>query len=163
MERRSADQPGPELRRYALTASLPKGDKPGGGSRYQRSYFRSCRYFTVGHEWFAATREGGNVGPYVSLQDLELHLAHHLTVSIESACDAYRELPREGDPDATTFKVLLYELCTCKAEAAARSEMGFFAWVKQRLEQLENEGMGLPHAAVRARALRFRLEVFDSD
>ncbi|MEM1189745.1 MAG: DUF6316 family protein [Pseudomonadota bacterium] len=163
MEKRSADQPGPELRRYAPTATLPKVDEPGDHSRYQRSYFRSCRYFTVGHEWFAATREGGHVGPCFSLQDLELHLAHHLTLRLGDACDFYRELPREGDPDATTFKALLYELCTCRAEAAARSEMGFYAWVTQRLAQLESEGMGVPYAAERARALRFRLEEFDRD
>ena len=163
MEKRTDDRPGPELRRYALAKCPPDGENPGGTSRYERSFFRSCRYFTVGHQWFAATREGGNVGPCSSVDDLEPRLAQFLTSSIDDPCDAYRVLPREGDPDATTFKVLLYELCICKAEAEARSEMGFYAWATQRLEQLEDARAALPHAAIRARALRFRLDDVERD
>jgi len=38
-------------------------------------YFRSNRLFTANHEWYFATREGENKGPYPSRQHAEVALA----------------------------------------------------------------------------------------
>ncbi|MDH5191126.1 MAG: DUF6316 family protein [Gammaproteobacteria bacterium] len=42
------------------------------------SPFRSARVFNVGTEWYFATREGKDVGPFESKDDAEAELALYL-------------------------------------------------------------------------------------
>lgn len=43
-------------------------------SEGERSYSRCNRYFAVGHAWYAATREGHDVGPCISRHQAEVEL-----------------------------------------------------------------------------------------
>lgn len=130
--------------------------------RQQRqSCFRTCRYFTVGHEWFATVREGGVIGPYLSRQDAELALAKHVIENSDSAATEAEKLDQKSDAAITDFTVLLHEFWTCRLAEVQRSENSFYAWAKQRLEACETGDSEIPYPSVRAKALRRRLSELD--
>lgn len=44
----------------------------------EKTWFRTERFFTIGSEWFVATREGTQVGPFLSRQAALKSLAPYL-------------------------------------------------------------------------------------
>ena len=61
--------------------------------------FRGSRYFAVGHEWYAMTREKQEIGPFGSRSEAELRLAWHLALQVEDQAeetDAFDEDTREA-------------------------------------------------------------------
>lgn len=132
-------------------------------SARQCSFFRSCRYFTVGHEWYAATREGLDIGPFIDRPNAELKLAEHLVENSTAVSEKMRELDLVIDQETTEFRILLHEFWTCRVEACYRSENSFYAWAKRRIEQLEEDASGFTFADARVRALRHRLAEMDKD
>ena len=77
--------------------------------RYRRSegyapFFRSDRYFTVGHEWYVTKREGGHLGPYLSADEAEYALAKHVAVLLDLAGEAESLLDRGREEPLTPFE-----------------------------------------------------------
>ena len=97
-------------------AALPSAQaRPGAATgvlQYRRSeghapFFRSDRYFTVGHEWYVTKREGGHLGPYLSRDEAERALAKHVAVLLQLDGQTERLLdPPQGGP-ATAFEGLV--------------------------------------------------------
>lgn len=43
-----------------------------------KTWFRTDRYFTIGIDWYAATREGSNLGPYKTRRAAEDGLVRYI-------------------------------------------------------------------------------------
>jgi hypothetical protein len=125
------------------------------------THFRSSRYFAVGHEWYAATREGSMVGPFADQHEAELGLAWHLVQKTNDTVAIIEELDTATDRTVTSFEVLLLEFHTCQRESGLRPGSRVFAWAKQRLDDFEH-GTAEPDAVpVRAQVLRHFLQELD--
>lgn len=55
------------------TVHYRKGDGENG-----KTWFRSDRFFTIGAEWYATTREGSNLGPYKTRSSAEQGLVRYI-------------------------------------------------------------------------------------
>jgi hypothetical protein len=44
----------------------------------QKTYFRMQRFFAIGNEWFASTREGSNLGPFKNREAAEQGLLRYI-------------------------------------------------------------------------------------
>lgn len=124
-------------------------------SEPERPFFRCSRYFSVGHQWYATTREGGDVGPFDDRAEAELELAHQLALQVTESQEQRLMGEASGeDSETTVFAVLLDEFRTCHLEARTRTPNCIYVWAKQRLEELEGSSVPTLHTAIRARALR---------
>jgi len=128
------------------------------GSEPERAYFRCGRYFTVGHEWYAMTREGESIGPCATRHLAEIALASHLT---DRGFDIFGQIGQfERDP--TVLEVLAQELAYCQQHSRLRTENSAYVWAQQRLAKFEKNPAEHDHADIRAGALRHFLSGLDS-
>ena len=102
-------------------------------SEHGRSFFRSGRYFTVGHEWYALLREDRNLGPYVTREQAEMALASHLAACCLETIGSIQKIGSGNDRDPTVLELLVQELAACREHCRVRSENSAYAWAKQRL------------------------------
>ena len=102
-------------------------DHDSGVLLYRRSdgyapFFRSDRYFTVGHEWYVTKREGGHLGPYLSQEEAQRALAKHVAVVLDLSGEAGRLLdPQQGGP-ATAFEGMVRSVLERWKSCAPHSE-----------------------------------------
>jgi hypothetical protein len=116
------------------------------------TYFRCSRYFAVGHEWFAATREYGQLGPFPGRAEAELGLAWHLTVREDSTDEAPCGGPDRGPP--TSLEILISEFRICRREAERSSALSAYASARQRLDEMEDAATDAAHTSLQVRAIR---------
>ena len=131
------------------------------GTEPERSFFRCGRYFAVGHEWYATTREGHDVGPCGSRQQAELQLAHYLADQELEVPGNLDEIAAVTHRDPTELEVLVQELINCRHHSFFRSENSSYVWAKQRLAKFEENPAEHDHANIRASALRYFLSELD--
>ena len=132
------------------------------GSEAERNYFRCGRYFTVGHEWYATTREGHDVGPCATRRQAEMTLARHLADEVIKVPGQMGQIVAHRDRDATELEVLVQELANCRQHSLLRSENGAYVWAQQRLTKFEEYPAEHDHAQIRASALRYFLSELDA-
>lgn len=132
------------------------------GSESERNYFRCGRYFAVGHEWYATTREGKDVGPCATRHHAEMTLARYLADRATKVPEQMAQIVVHGDRGATEFEVLVQELVNCRKHSLFRSENSAYVWAKQRLNSLEEHPAEYEHAEIRANALRHFLSELGS-
>lgn len=130
----------------------PSSPLPSRRGEETRTYFRCSRYFAVGHEWFAATREYGHLGPYPGRDEAELGLAWHL--SVNQPVDDTATGARPNRATATSLEILISEFRTCQREAAQSSALSAYASARQRLDELEEAAKETAHRSLRVRAIR---------
>lgn len=117
-------------------------------------YFRCGRFFAVGHEWYATTREGYDVGPYASRQEAELELAQFIAHEAPDVSAKTLFLSPTDSREVTILEILVHEFLICRYETSIRSENSAFAWLKTRLTAIEENPETLDHPEVRATAIR---------
>jgi hypothetical protein len=132
------------------------------GSEQEKTYFRCDRYFSVGHEWYAMTREGRDLGPYASREAAELGLARHVTDCFLTSSGYTRKLDVHGKREPTVLEVLVQELAGCWEQYRLRNENSAYVWAQQRLQALDKHPAVFDRAPVRARALEFFLSELDA-
>ncbi|HBO11288.1 MAG TPA: hypothetical protein DD491_00730 [Halieaceae bacterium] len=123
--------------------------------------FRGSRYFAVGHEWYAMTREKQEIGPFGSRSEAELRLAWHLALQVEDQAeetDAFDEDTREA---LTPLEVQRDELAVCRRDATARGIAAACIMAQQRLDAIEGISEPGTRSALRAEAIRYFLNEAD--
>lgn len=132
------------------------------GSEPERAYFRCDRYFTVGHKWYATTREGLDLGPCTTRHEAQVTLANHIT---DQGLDISRhigQLAARGERAATVLEVLVQELAICRQQSRLRTNNSAYVWAQQRLAKFEEYPAEHDHADIRTGALRHFLLELDS-
>lgn len=122
------------------------------------TFFRSSRYFTVGHEWYVTTREGRNLGPFSTRDEAELagveQVARHYLVSHGGVAKLY-----DHDEDGVTeFELMVREMLAGLEQHQLRSENIAFVWTTQRIDELERYPDKQTHTAARIKALEYLLD-----
>lgn len=130
-------------------------------AKHRRAFFRSGRYFTVGHEWYASLRADKHLGPYVTREEAEMALASHLTACCLESFFSIRQMTSRDDRDPTVLELLVQELAACREHCRVRSENSAYAWAKQRLTEFDEHPDEHDHVKIRARALRHFLRELD--
>lgn len=131
------------------------------GSEPERGYFRCDRYFTVGHEWYATTREGQDIGPFATRNQAKMALANHLAERVFDIPGKTGQLAVHSEREMTELEVLIQEFATCRQHAQFRSENSAYVWAQQRLVRFEEHSVEHAHAGIRASALRHFLSELD--
>ncbi|MGB5254189.1 MAG: DUF6316 family protein, partial [Sedimenticolaceae bacterium] len=131
-------------------------------SSAERSFFRSDRYFTVGHEWYASTREGKDIGPFFDRDDAEMALACHVTECFIDGRGYIAKLGGDNKRDSTFLELMVQELAACREQLRRRSEISAYAWAKQRLSKFHENPTAYDHVEIRARALKRFMQELDS-
>jgi len=131
-------------------------------SEPERVFFRCGRYFTVGHEWYATTREGRDIGPCATRHEAEMSLAFHLSDRAFGISGQLGQLVAHGERDATVLEVRVQELTSCLEQTRLRNENSAYVWAKQRLDKFEKHPTQHDHADIRANVLRHFLSELDS-
>ncbi len=132
------------------------------GSEHERRYFRCDRYFTVGHEWYVTTREGRDIGPYITRAETQMALARHVTDCFVDRAGHIGQLDAHGRRNATVLEVLVQELASCREQARLRTENSAYIWAQQRLAEYEEHPDRHDHVGIRASALRYFLSELDA-
>ncbi len=140
----------------------PHGTKPQRGQRQflnrgsepERGYFRCGRYFTVGHEWYATTREGKDIGPCATRHQVEITLAQYLADRVFDTPGQLGQLVMHSDREMTELEVLIQEFVNCRQHALLRSANSAYVWAQQRLVKFEEHSAEHDHAGIRVRVLR---------
>lgn len=132
------------------------------GSELEKTYFRCDRYFSVGHEWYAMTREGRDLGPYPSREEAELGLARHVTDCFLTSSGYARQREALSEREPTVLEVMVQELAGCWEQYRLRNENSAYVWAQQRLEALDRHPAVFDRAPVRARALHYFLAELDA-
>lgn len=70
----------------------------------QKVWFRTKRCFTIGSDWFVATREG-EVGPFKTRDDAELSISRYLrnTSEFQEKNDSANKIAKHGIWAATNY------------------------------------------------------------
>lgn len=74
------------------------------------TYFRTDRYFTVGHEWYITKREGGYLGPYLTKKEAELALAKRIAFLFVVDGQVGNTLENDHGRPATEFERLVHQV-----------------------------------------------------
>jgi hypothetical protein len=147
---------GTPTREAVVATTILRRRTDGGGP-----LFRGSRYFTVGHEWYAHTRENKELGPFGSRSEAELRLAWHLALQVEEQADG-ESTPEAGSEDTMTpLEVLRDELVVCRRDATARGVAAACIMAQQRLDAIEGISEPGTRSALRAEAIRYFLNEAD--
>jgi hypothetical protein len=123
--------------------------------------FRGSRYFAVGHEWYAHTRESKELGPFSSRSEAELLLAWHLALQVEDQADAVNPLEQAAGEALTPLEIQRDELVVCRRDATARGIAAACIMAQQRLDAIEGISEPGTRSALRAEAIRYFLNEAD--
>ncbi|MEQ8263493.1 DUF6316 family protein [Pseudohaliea sp.] len=123
--------------------------------------FRGSRYFAVGHEWYAHTRENKEIGPFSSRSEAELRLAWHLALQVEEAADAGSTGETGSRDTMTPLEVQRDELVVCRRDATARGIAAACIMAQQRLDAIEGVSEPGTRSGLRAEAIRYFLNEAD--
>jgi hypothetical protein len=126
------------------------------------SFFRSDRYFTVGHEWYVSIREGKDMGPFLERDDAEMALACHVTECLIDGYGFVAKLGGDEKRDLTSLELMVQELAACREQFRLRSEISAYAWAQQRLAEFHEHPTAYDHVEIRARALKQFMQELDS-
>jgi hypothetical protein len=144
---------GTPSREAVVTTTILRRRTDGGGP-----LFRGSRYFTVGHEWYAHTRESKELGPFSSRSEAELRLAWHLALMVDEQGDETFMLnDEESQHTMTPLEVQRDELVVCRRDAAARGLAAACIMAQQRLDAIEGISEPGTRSALRAEAIRYFL------
>ena len=130
-------------------------------SKRGRSFFRSGRYFTVGHEWYALLREDKTLGPYATGEEAEMALASYMADCCLKNFRSIQQMSSVHDRDPTVLELLVQELASCREHCRVRSENSAYAWAKQRLTDFDEQLNEHDSVEVRARAIKHFLRGLD--
>lgn len=128
------------------------------GGEGKKTFFRSDRYFAVGHQWYAAMREGLDLGPFADRDQAEIAVASHVAAGYQDAVAILRRSIRSTDREPTVLEILMQELARCRVEQHARSDNRLYVWAQRRLEAIKKDPGEFSYAPVRVRALRHFLD-----
>lgn len=96
--------------------------------------FRTGRFFTIGHNWYVATRENRNLGPFPSLDRARAGLAQYLASlavsDLQTETTSLATASRVSETMVSEFSVFLERL-NAVGHAAA------IAWANGRQRELE--------------------------
>ncbi len=123
--------------------------------------FRGSRFFAIGHEWYAMTRESREIGPFSSRSEAELRLAWHLALQLEAQSDEDGMRGNATQHTLTPLEVQRDELVVCRREATARGIAAACIMAQQRLDAIEGISEPGTRAALRAEAIRYFLNEAD--
>jgi hypothetical protein len=126
-------------------------------SEQPRRYFRCGRFFTVGHQWFFATREGLDIGPYATRPQAEIALAKYVARRCVTSPDGVAEVFHGKGRETTPLEAQIGEILSCWQQRRLRSGGGARVWARQRLARLRQHPESFDHAAVRLRVLQHML------
>jgi len=123
--------------------------------------FRGSRYFAVGHEWYAMTRESKEIGPFSSRSEAELRLAWHLALQVENEVGEMNPLDAGTNEALTPLEIQRDELVVCRRDATARGIAAACIMAQQRLDAIEGISEPGTRSALRAEAIRYFLNEAD--
>lgn len=123
--------------------------------------FRGSRYFAVGHEWYAMTRESKEIGPFSSRHEAELRLAWHLALQVAEEADRGNLRETGSQATMTPLEVQRDELVVCRREATARGIAAACIMAQQRLDAIEGISEPGTRLGLRADAIRYFLNEAD--
>lgn len=121
-----------------------KGDVP----------FRSGRFFSVGVEWYAATREGPDLGPFASQDEAKIAVQDYIERLASSHSEAEGSAPNE---DAIRAEVRVEELRQFMKRRDAQGLTAARLWAKDRIKRLQGEPMPFAERHERLSVLRYLL------
>ena len=131
------------------------------GSEPACRYFRCERFFTVGHEWYFATREGLDIGPYATRPQAEIALAKYVARRCMTSSEGVAEMFHGKGRETTPLEAQVGEVLSCWQQRRLRSGNGAHVWARQRLLQLRQNPEAFDHASIRSRVLSHLLKELD--
>ena len=130
-------------------------------SEQPRRYFRCGRFFTVGHQWYFATREGLDIGPYATRPQAEIALAKYVARRCVTSPEGVAEVFHGKGRETTPLEAQIGEILSCWQQRGLRSGDGARVWARQRLGKLRQRPEAFDHPAVRLRVLQHMLAELD--
>lgn len=121
-----------------------KGDVP----------FRSGRFYSVGVDWYAATREGRDLGPFASRDDAQSAIADYISKLAPKTASGAHGAPANN---AGYAELRVEEL---RQFMKRRDNHGLTAarlWAKDRMRQIEAQAMPFDERQKRLGILRYLL------
>ena len=131
------------------------------GSEPACRYFRCERFFTVGHEWYFATREGLDIGPYATRPQAEIALAKYVARRCMTSSEGVAEMFHGKGRETTPLEAQVGEVLSCWQQRRLRSGNGAHLWARKRLLQLRQNPEAFDHASIRSRLLAHLLRELD--
>jgi len=119
-------------------------------SEGERTYFRSGRYFTIGHEWYVTVREGIDLGPFLYRAEAEIELVKHVADCQIAVAGGIADIFARSESDATDFEVLVRDVIECWEQRHLRSDNSAYVWIMQRLEAINGKQ---DHSEIESRVL----------
>jgi hypothetical protein len=111
---------------------------------------RTGRIYSVGTEWYAATRGGEDLGPFTSEEEARLAVGDYLTELLEGEDRlAGATAAERADRAEMRLQEVRDFLHRRESEGPAAARL----WAEQRLEQLDREPMASPERRERRSAL----------
>ena len=138
----------PQIRRAEGSAWDRLRNRRGEG---EKTYFRCDRYFTVGHEWYASTRENKNLGPFLHHTDAKIALARYVAYQHVKTRKGIAKIFSRDESEVTPFEHLVREIVECWEQRHLRSGNSAYVWIMQRIEAIEKAPR---HSEVELKALK---------
>ena len=126
-----------------------------------RAYFRCGRYFNVDHQWYASIREGNELGPYPTRDDVEMALANYVADGLARSPERKHRVRSKVDREPTFFEVLVQELLACRDHKRLRGENAAYVWATRRIETIQQNPGVVDRASARTYALEYCLRDLD--
>jgi hypothetical protein len=116
--------------------------------------FRSGRYYSVGVDWYAATREGRDLGPFTSQDEAKQAVSDYLSGLISGE----RGAPGQDDTrEDSRGEVRVEELRQFMQRREAQGLAAARLWAKDRIRQVESRPMPFEERQERLAVLRYLL------
>lgn len=117
--------------------------------------FRTGRFYSVGVDWYAATRGGQDLGPFASQEEAKSAVEDFISETLASAGHLAGSTPAER---ADRAEVRLQEIRHFMRRREAEGQIAARLWARQRVKQLEGQSMPSAERRERLEALQQLLQ-----